>query len=103
MRCIVRILLASAALGALSPFAGAALAWGEDQSRTSLLYLWFFSWPSAIQNLLFHEESQEYAAMAIVYAVQSAALLFVLYGVAVLGVRLLQRHRHVHPRARVSG
>jgi hypothetical protein len=102
MRSIIRILLASAALGALSPFAGAALAWGDEPSRSSLAYLWFFTWPSAIENALFHDGSSEYAVMALVYAVQYAAVLLVLDAVATIGARLRHKGRQAHPRARVS-
>jgi hypothetical protein len=102
MRCIIRILLVSAVLGVLSPLAGAALAWGEDTSHTSLAYLWFFSWPSAIENALFHEVSNDYGVMVFVYAVQYAAVLLVLEAVAAAGARLLHKGRPAHPRARIS-
>jgi hypothetical protein len=99
MHCIVRILLTSAALGALSPFAGAALAWGDDLSHTGLAYLWFFSWPSAIESALFHEESTDYAVMALAYAVQYAALLLVVYALPVIVMSLVHKWKALHRQA----
>jgi hypothetical protein len=104
MRSIIRILLASAALGALSPFAGAAIAWGDDVSRTNLAYLWFFSWPTAIENALFGGESNDYAVMALVYALQYFVLLLILDGAAQLLLRLLRKGRYAHHQhRRVTG